>query len=345
MQVFSRSWAALAVLPLALLASCSSSDADGDGSSSSSSGSSGETSSSSSGGESSSSGGESSSSSSSSSGSSSGPFSCPAGTSEKVLRIVAGNLSSGNHQDYDDRSGLNIFKGLAPDIGIVQEMNYKDDSDADLDEFVVTGFGEGFHRTRRYTGSIPNGVVSRYPILEEGERLDPIGQTRSFVWARIDIPGEQNLVVFSVHLHTKPENRPGQVQGLMTLLGETAGPNDLVVLGGDFNTDTRDAAGVSELSAKFVTTGPYPVDEQGNDATNTNRNQDGKGKPYDWVVGRPSLHERARPFTLGSLSFPNGFVFDSRVFSDLSLMPGVNATDSQLHQHMAVARSFVVACE
>lgn len=299
-------------------------------------------------GEGASSGGTTSSSASSSGGSSSSssgePFACPAGTQEKVLRIVAGNLSSGNHQDYNDGTGLRIFKGLEPDIGIVQEMNYLDDTDDDMRAFVDAGFGPEFYATPRYSGDIPNGVVSRYPILDSKERADPIGKTRSFVWARIDVPGDRDLVVFSVHLHTEAANRSRQAQNLMALVSETTGPNDLVVLGGDFNTATRDAEGVAEVSTHFVTAGPYPVDESGNDATNTNRILEGKGKPYDWVVAHASLQQRARTFTLGTLSFPNGFVFDSRVFSDLGLMPGVQPEDSQLHQHMAVARSFAV-CE
>ena len=36
---------------------------------------------------------------------------------------------------------------------------------------------------------IPNGIISRYPILEWGVWDDPETETREFVWARVDVPG------------------------------------------------------------------------------------------------------------------------------------------------------------
>lgn len=312
-------------------------EADG-GSSSSSSSSSGDAPSSSSGG------------SSSSSGNVSGPFACPSGTTESTVRVVAGNISNGNAQSYDDGSGLRIFKGLDADVALVQEMNYRQNRPVDLAEFVQHGFGDGFvyHRGGPNTnGAIPNGIVSRYPFVrdEGGQPIAGEGQdsqvngTRTFVWARIDIPGDQDLVAISVHLATNASKRGAEVTELLALVEQIAHDGDLLVLGGDFNTDSRSATGIAEMSGTFVTTGPYPVDEDGKDGTNINRS-----KPYDWVVGNPELHARSRTTFIGEEPFVSGLVFDSRVWSDLSLVPPVLRDDSRAHQHMAVVRTFAV-CE
>lgn len=326
---------------VALVACSDRENPDSDGSSSGGKSSSGEQSSSSS-----SSGG----SSSSSSGSSGGPrnFACPTGTREKTLRIVAGNISNGNAQSYDDGSGLRIFKALAPDIALVQEMNYGSNSADDHAAFVATGFGDGYSYQRGANvanGSISNGVVTRFPILDEGEEIDTqVGGTRTYVWARVNVPGDRDVLAISVHFSTDAGKRTTEANEVNAMVDALHRDSDLVVLGGDFNTDTRESEGVSTLSARFVTTGPYPSDEDGNDGTNTNRLLEGKDKPYDWVVGDSALAERSRRTTIGPIEFLDGLVFDSRVFSDLSLMPGVLQTDSELHQHMAVARTFAV-CE
>lgn len=309
---------------------------------------------SSSGDEGSSSSGEATSSSSSggsSSGSSSGgrnDFACGSGSTEKTIRIVAGNISNGNAQSYDDGTGLRIFKALAPDIALVQEMNYRSNSAADMDAFVSTGFGAEYKYQRGANvanGSISNGIVSRFPIREKGEEIDTqVGGTRTYVWARIDVPGDNDVLAISVHLATDASKRTTEAREINAMVDVIRRDGDLLVLGGDFNTDSREAEGVSTLSSHFVTDGPYPSDEDGNDGTNTNRLQEGKSKPYDWVVGDVALAARSRRTTLGNIEFLDGLVFDSRVFSDLSLVPGVEQTDSEQHQHMAVARTFAV-CE
>ena len=37
------------------------------------------------------------------------------------IRIAAGNISSGNGQDYDQGHGIRIFQGVKPDIILIQE--------------------------------------------------------------------------------------------------------------------------------------------------------------------------------------------------------------------------------
>ena len=40
------------------------------------------------------------------------------------IRIVAGNITSGNGQNYNEGHGIRIFQGLKPDIILIQEFNY-----------------------------------------------------------------------------------------------------------------------------------------------------------------------------------------------------------------------------
>lgn len=294
-------------------------------------------SSSSSGGETSSSSGDNGGSSSSSgegasSSSGSEPLGCPGDGSSAKVRFVAGNLT-GEPQKYDD-TGIDIFKGLVPDIALVQEMNYGGNSDGDIRSFVDQAFGSDFDYVRG-AGRIPNGVVSRYPILQSGHITDSEVGDRDFVWARIDVPGDRHVLAFSVHLLTSAGPRGPQARGLMSAIDSVVEDGDYVLLGGDFNTANRTASGMSSIAERFVTSGPYPVDEDGVDGTNNSRES-----PYDWIVANEDLHALASATVIGPLEFPAGLVFDSRVFSDLSLVAPVTADDSDELQHMAVVRTF-----
>jgi endonuclease/exonuclease/phosphatase family metal-dependent hydrolase len=260
----------------------------------------------------------------------SGPFS---------LRIVAANLSSGNGQSYDPGEGARILKGLQADIILVQELNFGANQPADLRGFVDTAFGPTFSYFREAGGQIPNGVISRYPIVASGEWDDPLTDTRDFAWARIDLPGPADLWAVSVHLLTSnAAQRADQVSALLAQLALLP-PEDLVVLGGDFNTGSRTETCLARLAAYFKTTAPYPVDQSGNGNTNA-----GRDRPYDWVLADTQLQAHAAAVRVKAGSFPNGLVFDSRVYSPLSDVPPAQAGDSAAvnMQHMAVVRDFVL---
>jgi endonuclease/exonuclease/phosphatase family metal-dependent hydrolase len=252
---------------------------------------------------------------------------------------VAANLSSGNLQSYDPGHGKRILQALKPDVVLIQEFNYGSNTPADLQSFVDTTFGAGFSYARE-GGQIPNGVISRYPILASGEWDDPEVSNRDFVWAKIDLPGPADLWAISVHFLTGQSGpRTKEANALIAYVQAQIPDGQLVVLGGDFNTGTRNEGCVSTLSAEFMTEGPYPVDQDDNGNTNAYRNS-----PYDWVVGSPELHALAVPTWIGSQSFPSGLVFDSRVYTPLSDVPPVLEDDSDATQmqHMAVVRDFVV---
>jgi endonuclease/exonuclease/phosphatase family metal-dependent hydrolase len=253
---------------------------------------------------------------------------------------MAGNLSSGNNQTYDPGEGLRIFAGLHPDVAMVQEFNYGGNTDADFQAFVDAGFGPGFTYVRGAPTQIPNGIVSRYPVLASGDWTDPNVTNRAFTWAHIDLPGPRDLWVVSLHLLTSSStNRDAEAKALVQDLQTNVPAGDLLVLGGDLNTASRTEAAIQDLSAVVDTAAPYPADQAGNSDTNASR-----AKPYDWVLASPSLVTFEVPVQIGGNQFDGGLVFDSRVYTPLSDVAPVLSTDSAATnmQHMGVVKDFLI---
>lgn len=263
------------------------------------------------------------------------------GTHASNLRIVAANISSGAASTYDPGEGIRMLQGLRPDIALLQELNYGANADADIRTFVTTAFGADFVFFRESGVQIPNAIVSRHPILTSGRWADPEVDNRGFVYAKIQVPGPRPLWAVSVHfLTTGGIDRNAEAASLATQLGSVVGKDDLVVIGGDFNTEERSEPCIGTLAQLVATTGPYPVDQSGNDSTNAPRN-----KPYDWVLTGPALQAAEVPVALGDSRFPAGLVFDSRVYTPLADVAPVAATDSAAvnMQHMPVVRDFYLA--
>jgi endonuclease/exonuclease/phosphatase family metal-dependent hydrolase len=261
-----------------------------------------------------------------------------------TVRVMAANTTSGNQQSYDPGEGIRIFEGLDPDIVLIQEFSYGDNSDLALQDFVENAFGSSFQYHRESTvgvlNALPNGVITRYPIVDAGIWDDPVVDNRSFVWARLDVPGAVDLWAVSVHLSTAGEtSRHQEAVSLAAQIQAQVPATDLLVIGGDLNTDVRTEPCVAALGALVETGAPYPVDQLGNSNTSGNRN-----KPYDWLVASPAMHALEAPVIVGSQSYQDGLVFDSRVFVPLSDVAPVLFGDSGAvnMQHMAVVRDFVL---
>lgn len=257
------------------------------------------------------------------------------------IRIVAANVTSGNLQSYDPGHGARILKGLSPDVVLIQEFNYGDNSPASIRTFVDNTFGPGFSYYRE-TGSlqIPNGVISRYPVLASGRWVDSNVSNRGFAWARLDIPGNSELFVVSVHLLTSSAgNRNSEAGQIRTYIQNNVPAGDYVVIGGDFNTDTRSEAAFTTFSQVVSTTGPWPADRNGNQGTNA-----GRTKPYDNVLVSSDLRMFEVPVVIGSSSFTNGLVADTRVYQPISEIAPALTSDSGATnmQHMAVVRDFML---
>jgi hypothetical protein len=261
------------------------------------------------------------------------------------IRIVAGNISSGNGQNYNEGHGIRIFQGLKPDIVLIQEFNYLTKSAADMREFVDTTFGPTFSYFRESnTGSIPNGVISRFPILESGQWVSTVAE-RDYAWARIDLPGTRELLAISVHLPTSSSGaRNSEAQDLVGYINTYYSSNpahatDYAVIGGDYNTDTRSEACLSTLGSIFTIGTSHPADRNGNVNTNAGRN-----KPYDGVYAGKGLPALQVPTVIGASTFTNGLVADTRVYSPISDISPALSSDSGAAQmqHMAVVKDFLI---
>ncbi|HZH74724.1 MAG TPA: lamin tail domain-containing protein [Archangium sp.] len=259
---------------------------------------------------------------------------------EVRVRLMAANTTSGTLQSYDPGHGIRIFQGTKPDVVMIQEFNYGDNSATAIRGFVDTTFGSTFHYYREGGATIANGVISRWPILAAGEWDDPYVSNRDFAWARIDVPGPKDLWVVSVHLLTADATtRNNEANSLVSQIKANIPTGDYLVIGGDFNTDSRSESCFSTFSQVVTTSSPYPADKNGNGNTNASR-----GKPYDHVLVDADLRAYQTATVIGSSSFSAGLVVDTRVYSPLSeISPALSADSGATNmQHMAVIKDFLI---
>jgi endonuclease/exonuclease/phosphatase family metal-dependent hydrolase len=265
------------------------------------------------------------------------------------LRVVAANLTSGNHQTYSpdngnhsnpEGAGARILKALAPDVVLIQEFN----TTVPVRQWINQTLGPEFQYVReaeeKVPNFIPNGVISRFPIVDSGEWDDPTQTNRDFVWAKIRLPNGKFLWAISVHLYSKkPAVRAKEARALEKMIRAVIPPEDLMVLGGDFNTRSENESSLDILDSLFPDPDPEPADRLGDSDTNAKRNS-----PYDRVLADAELDPHAVPVVIGGQNFRGGLVFDSRVFTPLSVLPPVQPGDSATPnmQHMAVVRDFLI---
>ena len=257
-----------------------------------------------------------------------------------VIRILSGNLSSGTQQSYDPGHGLRILQGLLPDVVLLEEFKVGTGSASEAAAFASAALGAPSCWFREAGATLPNGVLSRYPILEAGEWDDVQVSDRDFAYARIDVPGPRDLWAVSVHLLTTgATNRNLEASALVALIQQHVPAGDLLVVGGDFNTDSSSEACLTTLSQVVSTSGPYPADGAGNGNTNAPRS-----KPYDRILPDADLLALQVPVAIGAQNFAAGLVFDSRVFTPLSAVTPVLLGDSGAPnmQHMAVVKDFLL---
>jgi PKD repeat protein/endonuclease/exonuclease/phosphatase family metal-dependent hydrolase len=265
-----------------------------------------------------------------------------------IVRVVGANITSGNDQSYLT-PGLDIFQGLKPDIVALQEFNYTStttngvNTPAAFREMIDNTFGTSFSYFREpFTagGDIPNGIISRYPIVASGSWVDTQVNNRGFAWAQIHLPGTNDLYIVSVHLLTTSAGARATEAGNLTSLIQANFPgNAWIIVAGDFNTDSRSEAAITTFAA-VVSDTPIPVDNLGNSDTSINRNH-----PHDYVLQSYAMTNAFTPVVYPSNTFSNGLVFDSRVYTPLSDVPPVQFSDSDSAngmQHMAVVKDYTV---
>lgn len=290
----------------------------------------------------------------------------PAGPVQRI-RLMCANLTAGNNQNYNVPSGdvapgpgIRIMQGAQPDIVMVQEFRYGADNAAAMQDMTnqVLGNGAYFHREIiDSSGDLPNGIMSRYPILATGEWQDSRLTNRDYAWARIDIPGPKDLWAISVHISTNATNRPIEGAEIVSNVMNMIPAGDYVVLGGDLNTDDV-MEPVFTTFAQVFSISPQPTDQFGNPGTNTNRLitlPDGgldpmRNKPYDWVMPSPNLAALEVPVFItdgvNTLNQPHGLIIDTRVYDagNIGLLsPALLGDSAALNmQHMGVIRDFDV---
>jgi len=253
------------------------------------------------------------------------------------IRIIAANLTSENAQSYDPGHGARIMEGLDPDVVLIQEFNYGGNSAGDIAAFVRNTFGASFTYFREPRGSIPNGIISRWPISAAGSWDDPEVNNRGFAWARIQLPGGRTLLAVSLHLLTSGSGtRNDEARALVPLIQRALLPQEFLVVGGDLNTDSSNESVFNTLR-QVVSNRHHAADHRGDTGTNASRR-----KPYDWVMPSLALEEFHVAVQIGNQSFPHGLVFDSRIYRPLTDVVPVRQGDSGASnmQHMAVVRDF-----
>ena len=92
----------------------------------------------------------------------------------------------------------------------------------------------------------------------------------------------------------------------------------------------RGADGALDWAGEHV-----PVDQNGESDTNEPRN-----KPYDWVMPNGPLEQLHQSITVGGLDFPNGLVFDTRLWNPPPAPALQGDSGPAQMQHMAVMKSY-----
>ncbi|MBB5351575.1 endonuclease/exonuclease/phosphatase family metal-dependent hydrolase [Haloferula luteola] len=257
----------------------------------------------------------------------------------ETLVIASANITSGNYQEYE-AAGDRILQAIGADVIGIQELNVPDSGG--VRDWVDRVFGADFHyMIEPGSDSIPCGVISRYPITASGEWDDPQVSDRDFAWATIDIPGEKDLHVISVHLHGSggTGSRNTEAGVLVERTRASFPADDYIVLCGDFNTTTRTESAVTTLKQIF-SDDHVPVGRDGNDNTNLNRN-----KPYDWVMPNAALEVLHQAYTIGGITFPDGCVFDTREWSPTPSPAQIGDSGVSMMQHMAVVKAYQLPSE
>jgi hypothetical protein len=171
--------------------------------------------------------------------------------------------------------------------------------------------------------------------VTSGEWNDPYVSNRDFVWATIDIPGPRNLNVVCAHFLTSSEGeRNAEAQSLVAYAQSQFAPEDLLVVAGDFNTENRNESCLFTL-ASLVSDGRQPADQNGN--RNTNQ---GRVRPYDYVLPNGPMEAWHAPVIVDGVSFPDGIVFDSRLWTNPPRPILTGDANSENMQHMPVMKMF-----
>lgn len=264
------------------------------------------------------------------------------GSKNLAIRAMAANITSGSNSNYSDGPGIRIFQAMKPDIVMIQEFNWsrKADSDSYAFKLIQEAFDMSYY-VHRGGGEIPNGIISRFPIIESGSWDTKYAPDRDWEWSLIDLPGRKELLVISVHLKT--DDNKAEANSMMNIVNKkvtTDRSNGLeyyMMIGGDFNNDFQKNGALKDLFSVYT---ELPEDQNGETATNASRKS-----VLDHVFVDKSFEKFEVPVEIGKNSYDHGHVFDSRVYqkkgelADVAPVRGDDCGATNM-QHMAVIRDF-----
>lgn len=248
--------------------------------------------------------------------------------------VASANLSDNDTQAYGP-AGIRMLQALDPDVIGIQEFNYKEGTSADL---VKRMFPRGDREFCRERGGarLPNGVVSRFPVVAWGQWEDPYVKNRQLFWATVRLPGGKDLHVVSVHLvQNRANRRIPEADYLVERIRRQFPAKDYIVLCGDLNTGSRET-GVMAVLGRIFDLQRVPADQKGNPDTNSVRTH-----PYDVVLPNRALAPYEVKTVVGGLGFPDGIVFDTRLWSRPPFPARKDDAGASL-QHLPVMKTFRV---
>ena len=229
----------------------------------------------------------------------------PTGPTQRV-RVDSGQSSRVERsQSYEDRRNPTSFRGLTPDIVVIQEFNYQGGDPSRLSS-IPRSVRISTSTSSHERAGFPNGVVSRYPIIKGGTWNDPNVPDRSFVYAQIDVPGPIDLWAVSLHLLTTgATQRDTEAKELVTYIQGTVPAGDYLIVGGDLNTDTADETALTDLAASVVTKFTFPLRSNGkttSPASTAIIPMIGYSRIPAYMAARSRRESARRPTRMGSYS-------------------------------------------
>ena len=289
----------------------------------------------------------------------------------RKIRIMTANTTTGNKQRYEEY-GMRGFYAMDPDIILIQEFkNSAENVVALLEEHFKTDYhyyvfnddenelipdDEYIYRTGRITNNISNGIITKGDLkiikgYHKNSAVDTIVD-RGYDAVIVDLPGEKDLLAFSLHLsYNYSISEHASVRKMAETIQMKENADFYYAIGGDLNigancnskrshrNHTLVSSLISEWSNIVSVDVDYPEDQNHN--CNTNR---GRNSHYDWLLVDSELQENSVPVKIGNVNYPNGYVLDSRVQNPLSDISPVEYGDSNAlnMQHEAVVRDFII---
>jgi len=263
---------------------------------------------------------------------------------DDAFTVMSGNLTGGTNiltgtYTYDE-TAQRIIRRLQPDVLAIQEWKF---TNASARAFVDSVLGTNYHfyiEPESDSSPIPNGVISRWPIIASNEWTDSFVGSRDHVHVTIDLPGARNLNVVSTHFKAGDTgsditDRINQARALTNYIASAAfSSNDFLVIAGDLNLSNRLETSFQILT-QLVTDAEQPVDQNG--VPNTNL---GLNRPYDHVLPNDLLNDEHLSLNIGGHTYTSGAVFVSAQFDDHLLPVLVEDSYTINRSHHAVIKLF-----